>query len=125
MYAARTATDLLISGALLGIGVSGTGVTSLVGTIGRMAPPEKRLSAIASVGMAAGIGGFVALPVMHFLIEAGRLAGEPAVADGRHCAVDPARLADRRPAGGMTRPVHRQTISASLSEPFVIPASGS
>ena len=58
----------LVSGVLMGIGVSGTGVTSLVGTIGRLAPPEKRLSAIASVGMAAGIGGFVALPVMHVLI---------------------------------------------------------
>lgn len=69
MYAATTATHLLISGVLMGIGVSGTGVTSLVGTIGRLAPPEKRLSAIASIGMAAGIGGFIALPVMHFLIE--------------------------------------------------------
>ena len=44
MYAATSANDLLISGVLLGIGVSGTGVTSLVGTIGRLAPPEKRLS---------------------------------------------------------------------------------
>lgn len=69
MYAATTTTDLLISGILMGIGVSGTGVTSLVGTIGRLAPPDKRLSAIASIGMAAGIGGFVSLPVMHFLIE--------------------------------------------------------
>ena len=69
MYAATSATDLLLSGVLMGIGVSGTGMTSLVGTIGRLAPPEKRLSAIASIGMAAGIGGFVALPVMHLLIE--------------------------------------------------------
>ncbi|MGE0854212.1 MAG: MFS transporter [Hyphomicrobiaceae bacterium] len=69
MYAATSPTDLVVSGLLMGIGVSGTGVTSLVGTIGRMAPPEKRLSAIASIGMAAGIGGFVALPVMHLLIE--------------------------------------------------------
>src|SRR5215470_18662161 len=69
MYAATSANDLLISGVLMGIGVSGTGVTSLVGTVGRLAPPEKRLSAIASIGMAAGIGSFVALPVMHFLIE--------------------------------------------------------
>ncbi|MGE0768377.1 MAG: MFS transporter [Hyphomicrobiaceae bacterium] len=69
MYAATSATHLLISGVLLGIGVSGTGVTSLVGTVGRLAPPERRLSAIASIGMAAGIGGFVALPVMHLLIE--------------------------------------------------------
>jgi predicted MFS family arabinose efflux permease len=69
LYAATSTSDLLISGVLMGIGVSGTGVTSLVGTIGRLAPPEKRLSAIASIGMAAGIGGFVALPVMHLLIE--------------------------------------------------------
>jgi len=69
LYAATSTTDLLISGVLMGIGVSGTGVTSLVGTIGRLAPPEKRLSAIASIGMAAGIGGFVALPVMHLLME--------------------------------------------------------
>ena len=69
MYAATSTNDLLISGVLMGIGVSGTGVTSLVGTIGRLAPPEKRLSAIASIGMAAGIGGFVSLPVMHLLIE--------------------------------------------------------
>ncbi len=69
MCAATTPADLLISGVLMGIGVSGTGMTSLVGTIGRLAPPEKRLSAIASIGIAAGIGGFVALPVMHLLIE--------------------------------------------------------
>jgi predicted MFS family arabinose efflux permease len=69
MYAATSSAHLLISGVLMGFGVSGTGVTSLVGTIGRLAPAQKRLSAIASVGMAAGIGGFVALPVMHLLIE--------------------------------------------------------
>lgn len=69
MYAATSATDLIVSGVLMGLGVSGTGVTSLVGTVGRLAPADKRLSAIASLGMSAGIGGFVALPVMHFLIE--------------------------------------------------------
>jgi predicted MFS family arabinose efflux permease len=69
IYAATSTTDLLVSGVLMGIGASGTGLTSLVGTIGRLAPPEKRLSAIASIGMAAGIGGFVALPLIHFLIE--------------------------------------------------------
>ena len=69
MYAATSANMLIASGVLMGIGVSGTGVTALVGTVGRLAPPEKRLSAIASLGMAGGIGGFVALPVMHLLIE--------------------------------------------------------
>ena len=41
MYAAQSGFDLLISGVLLGIGVSGTGVTSLVGAVGRAAPPEQ------------------------------------------------------------------------------------
>ncbi len=69
MYTAQNGTDLLWSGLFLGIGVSGTGITSLVGAVGRAAPPEKRLSAIASLGMAGGIGGFVAFPYTHFLMD--------------------------------------------------------
>ena len=34
MYAAQSGFDLLMSGVLLGIGVSGTGITSLVGAVG-------------------------------------------------------------------------------------------
>jgi predicted MFS family arabinose efflux permease len=69
MYTAQTGFDLMVSGVLLGIGVAGTGITSLVGAVGRAAPPEKRLSAIASLGMAGGIGGFIAFPYTHWLIE--------------------------------------------------------
>jgi MFS family permease len=69
MYAAQSGYDLLISGVLLGIGVSGAGLNSLVGAVGRAAPPEKRTSAIASLGMAAGIGGFVAFPYTHLLMD--------------------------------------------------------
>ena len=69
MFAAQTSTDLLVSGILLGIGVSGTGITSLVGAVGRAAPPEQRTSAIASLGMAGGIGGFIMFPYTHYLID--------------------------------------------------------
>lgn len=69
LYAATSAAHLILSGVLMGFGVSGTALTALVGVVGRMAPPEKRMSAIASIGMSAGIGGFVGLPVIHFLIE--------------------------------------------------------
>src|SRR5690606_33836691 len=69
MYTAQNGHDLMISGVLLGIGVGGTGVTALVGAVGRAAPPEKRPQAIASLGMAAGIGGFVAFPYVHLVIE--------------------------------------------------------
>ena len=68
-YAAESAPYLLIGGVLMGLGTSGTGVNALAGTMGRLAPPEKRLAAIASLGMAGGIGGFIALPFMHYLIE--------------------------------------------------------
>ena len=69
MYVAQSGLDLMLSGILLGIGVSGTGITSLVGAVGRAAPPEKRTSAIASLGMAGGIGGFVAFPYTHLLMD--------------------------------------------------------
>ena len=122
MYAARSGTDLLMSGALLGIGVSGTGVTSLVGTIGRMAPPEKRLSAIASVGMAAGIGSFVALPVMHFLIEAvGWQASLLWLIAVTALLIPLAWPIRGRPAMSVG-PIRTQTIGESLSEAFRHPS---
>ncbi len=69
MYAARSGFELMLAGVMLGIGISGTGITSLVGAVGRAAPPEKRTSAIASLGMAGGIGGFIAFPYTHLLMD--------------------------------------------------------
>jgi predicted MFS family arabinose efflux permease len=69
MYSARNSADLLASGVLLGLGVSGTGITALVGAVGRAVPPNQRTQAIASLGMAGGIGGFIAFPYAHLLIE--------------------------------------------------------
>ncbi|MDX2156988.1 MAG: MFS transporter [Hyphomicrobiaceae bacterium] len=69
MYTAQTGHDLIVSGVLLGIGIGGTGVTALVGAVGRAAPPDKRPQALATLGMAAGIGGFVAFPYLHLFME--------------------------------------------------------
>ena len=69
MMAATSPWWLYLSGILTGIGVAGTGVTALVGAVGRAVPEDKRLAAIASMGMAAGIGQLVAFPVTHLLIE--------------------------------------------------------
>ena len=69
MWAARSGFDLLVGGVLIGVGVSGTGLNALVGAAGRAAPPEKRTSAIAALGMASGIGGFVAFPYTHLLMD--------------------------------------------------------
>jgi predicted MFS family arabinose efflux permease len=69
MYTAQTGTDLIVSGILLGIGVGGTGITALVGAVGRAAPPEKRAQALAALGMASGVGGFIAFPYTHFFMQ--------------------------------------------------------
>lgn len=69
MYDAKSATDLYISGVLLGLGVGGTGVPALVGAVGRAVAADKRTAAIASLGMASGIGGLIAFPYTHLLIE--------------------------------------------------------
>jgi len=49
--------------------VEGTGVPALVGAVGRAAPAERRTAAIASLGMASGIGTLIAFPYAHVLIE--------------------------------------------------------
>ncbi len=60
---------LYLSGMLTGIGVAGTSVSALVGAVGRAVPGEKRMAAIASLGMAAGVGQLIAFPYAHLLIE--------------------------------------------------------
>ena len=69
MYAASSGTELLISGLLLGLGISGTGVTTLLGTIGQKAPVEKRMMAMSAVSIGSGLGILCALPYAHLLIE--------------------------------------------------------
>ncbi|MGE0699365.1 MAG: MFS transporter [Hyphomicrobiaceae bacterium] len=69
MYAARTGDELIWSGAAMGLGVGACGLTVMVGVVGRAAAPEKRTAAIAALGMASGIGNFVAFPYTHLLIE--------------------------------------------------------
>jgi predicted MFS family arabinose efflux permease len=66
---AQTPFDLYVAGLLAGAGVAGTGVPALVGAVGRAAPIEKRTAAIASLGMASGIGNLIAFPYAHILIE--------------------------------------------------------
>ncbi|MDX2158514.1 MAG: MFS transporter, partial [Hyphomicrobiaceae bacterium] len=59
MFAAQSGDDLLWSGIAIGTGVGAAGLSVLVGVVGRAAPPEKRTVAIATLGMASGIGNFV------------------------------------------------------------------
>ena len=69
LYSATSESHLLISGVLLGIGVSGSGINALVGAVGRAVGPERRTAAIAKIGMGSGIGVLIAIPYTHFMME--------------------------------------------------------
>lgn len=63
------ADTLLAGGVLIGLGLSGTGFTVLLGAVGRAAPPEQRGKALGLAAMGGSLGQFLALPYVHFLIE--------------------------------------------------------
>lgn len=69
LYLAQTGSDLIWSGISLGFGVGACGISVMVGVVGRAAPPGRRTAAIAALGMANGIGNFIAFPYTHLLME--------------------------------------------------------
>ncbi len=121
MYAARSPFDLMLSGVLLGIGVSGTGITALVGAAGRAAPPEKRTAAIAALGMASGIGGFVAFPYTHVLMELlGWQASLLVLAGTLACVLPLAWPLSGKPAAA--GPADTQTLGEAFKEAITHPS---
>ena len=69
LYMAESGPDLMWSGIALGFGVGACGLTVMVGVVGRAAPPSRRTSAIAALGIANGLGNFIAFPYTHLLME--------------------------------------------------------
>lgn len=61
--------QLLLGGTLIGFGLSGAGFAVILGTVGRVAPEEKRGMALGAVSMCGSAGQFVALPYTYFVIE--------------------------------------------------------
>ncbi len=121
MFAAQSSFDLMLSGVLLGIGVSGTGITALVGAAGRAAPPDKRTAAIASLGMASGIGGFVAFPYTHVLMDTLGWKGSLLVLIATMTLVLPlAWPLSGKPAAGSL--VDNQTLGEAFKEAFTHPS---
>ncbi len=60
---------LLSAGVLIGLGVSGTGFTAVLGVVGRAAPEAHRAKALGLASMGSAIGQFAALPYVHVLID--------------------------------------------------------
>ena len=60
--------QMLASGMLLGIGMSGAGFSVVLSAVGRAAPPAHRAKALALASFGGSIGQFMALPYTHLLI---------------------------------------------------------
>lgn len=69
MIIASGGSDLMWSGVAIGIGVGCCGMSVMVGVIGRAATADRRTAALATLGMANGIGNFIAFPYTHVLME--------------------------------------------------------
>jgi predicted MFS family arabinose efflux permease len=70
MATAGEGSQLIFAGALIGLGIAGTGFTAVFGVIARAAPPEKRASALGLATMGSAIGQFIALPYAHAILDA-------------------------------------------------------
>lgn len=70
MWGAATSVHLFLSGILLGLGIAGAGINTMVGAVGRAANDANRSAAIATVGLGSGVGILLALPYAHVMIEA-------------------------------------------------------
>ena len=62
-------TGVVVSGLLLGVGISATGFTAVLGAVGRATTPEQRPMALGLASAAGSFGQFAALPFVHVVIE--------------------------------------------------------
>jgi MFS family permease len=119
MFAAVTPFDLLLSGLLLGIGVTGTGLNSLVGAVGRLAPADRRTAAIASLGMATGLGNFLMYPWAHAWMEYLGWQGSLVILAATAMVMLPLAIpVAGKPGGGGPGNVRSQTLREAFAEAF-------
>jgi len=64
------ATEIILSNVLTGIGITGAGLSVVLGAVGRAAPPEKRTAALAIVSATGSLGQFFMLPLSQGLLDA-------------------------------------------------------
>jgi predicted MFS family arabinose efflux permease len=123
MYAASSGTELLISGLLLGLGISGTGVTTILGTVGQKAPAEKRMFAMSAVSIGSGLGILCALPYAHLLIEyVGWRESLLVLAATLGIMVPLAWVLSGKPAAPAANAPKAQTLKEALQEAFSLPS---
>ncbi len=113
MATAAGETQVVLSGALIGLGVAGTGFTAVFGVIARAAPPEKRASALGLTTMGSAIGQFASLPFVHLLIDTQGWATSLFVMAGAAMVMLPLAFTMRRTDAN---PVASSVVQQSLGE---------
>ncbi len=125
LLAMRSATEpmhLYLSGFLTGLGVAGTSASALVGAVGRAVTPEKRMAAIASLSMAAGVGQLIAFPYAHVLIESVGWQTSLLVLAITGIAMIPLALAIAGKPPALGANVKSQTMWEAISEAAAVPS---
>ena len=119
--------SLLSAGVLIGLGVSGTGFTAVLGVVGRAAPDESRAKALGLASMGSAIGQFAALPYVHVLIDTYgwswsllvlALTAAMMAPLGWALASGAGREAAARARAGTAPQAGQQTIRAALAEAY-------
>lgn len=70
LAASSSGTEIILSNVLSGIGITGAGLSVVLGAVGRAATPERRTSALAIVSAVGSVGQFFMLPFSQGLLDA-------------------------------------------------------
>ncbi len=124
MATAAGGNQLLLSGVLIGLGVSGTGFTAVFGVIARAAPPEKRASALGMTTMGSAIGQFVSLPYTHLIMEETGWVTSLLISAGTAAFMIPLAFALARKKNSEPQPgsLSKQGLSSALREALQYPS---
>jgi predicted MFS family arabinose efflux permease len=124
MATAGGENQILLSGVLLGLGISGTGFTAVFGVVARAAPPEKRASALSLTTMGSAIGQFAFLPYAHALLDAAGWITALLISAGTAAFMAPLALALARNTSSEPQPgaSSSQNLKSALSEALKYPS---
>jgi predicted MFS family arabinose efflux permease len=119
-------SGLIVSGVLIGLGVAGSGMTAVLGVVGRAAPIEKRALALSLTSMGSAIGQFAALPYTHVLISETGWIMTLFLLAGTAAIMAPLGLAmaggGNSGSAGMAAAADTQPLRAALAEAFRHPS---
>lgn len=116
-----TGEQLLVGGVLIGLGLSGSGFTVILGTIGRITPEKHRSTALGLASVGGSIGQFMSLPYTHVIIDGYGWSSALLILGATACLIVPLAYGlASKPVEADTGP--EQKIGEALRAAFAIPS---